>query len=791
MTISKLLKIMSVRHNIYFPLILLILLAVIVYTCPTSAGKPLINFRQISDDSTDNRDPFIFEDTEGYLNLAWMLVDNSDPDGDIYFSRSPDGIDWGAPIQITTYNGKDKSPIFTEGDDGRLYLAFSSTRDDEGQGTSGDIYLTISDDNGDTWSTPSYVAGKYPHGEGAGGVVVDGDTIWIAYHEAYGDDIIQYVIKSTNGGQTWQSPVQISSNSIVNSGSMIQDSDGSLLLTFAKESDEFFKVLRSSNGQSWSEISSQKLYTAPEKMDLIIDDDDIYWLVTYSVRDGDSELFITKSDDLVDWGPLNRLTYEDAVDRYPSIVVTSGGELGVYWESDRDGVRQIYAGTIDYDDDYLAYDYPCIYVDELGKHYMVMRNQEDIWFSKSLDGLEWSEPTPLSTESDVERTPRITKGDDGTLYVTFSSRKSSSSGRVWFTRSYDDGANWETPKYIAGNSPDGNGPNGIAFLPNGPLLITWHRAVNSGHSEAKYITSDDYGDTWNNAGLVTSRNIASRNLFSIDKEGNALMVVNDRSSDRFYFLESSDGENWNEIGWWDGANSKVTEASIYQNSEGIYWLAWRLEDNGDEIWYSTSDDLESWSAPTLIDNESKSPFIYANSNKMKASLAWATKWEDGYRLYFMQLNKYDSKVNLPIKLHPAMPNIAFVRGGESINFNIIAEVKLGPCYNVSLILSEDIDELNISIKPIRSRMNTGDNITFIISLVAPHVDDPSNEIRIWVRVHSDEADSNKEQLILIYKRDDASDDEGIAGFSTLSIMMGASIAGVVATSFRGNKPQKP
>ncbi len=718
---------------------ILFILAMLIVVSNPSEGLPLLNEHRVSDDSNENQDPYILEDSQGNLNLAWKMVDN-DPDGNIYFARSEDRISWNDPIQVTTYFGKDKSPIFSE-EDGTLYLTFTSTRDGNGQGKSGDIYLTISEDGGDTWDTPSYVAGKYPHGEGAGGIVVDGDTIWIAYHEAYGDDIIQYVIKSLNGGQTWETPVKISSDSIVNSGAMIQDSDGSLLLTFAKESDDFFKVYRSLNGQSWSEISSQKLYTPPEKMDLIIDDSDIYWLVTYGVRDGDTELFITRSDDLIDWGPLNRLTYEDGVDRYPSIVANNAGELDVYWDSDRSGESQIYTGRIDYDDDFLPYDYPCIFVDESGKHYMVMRNNEDIWFSKSLDGIEWSEPTALSVENEVERSPRITQDEEGNLYVTFASRKGGSSGRIWFTTSSDDGETWTNPVHIAGSFPYGNGPNGIGFLSNDRLVISWHTAYDPSNTDAMIITSDDKGQTWNIPRTATIMNIDSRNLDTINDIGNAIMVVNSRSNHDFHFLSSYDGDNWFEISYWDsGATSRVTQASIYQNDDDIFWLAWRLDDNGGEIWYSTSNDLKNWEDPQLIADNSQSPFLYEDTRNGKATIAWASDWDGEYQQHFQDLDTATSATQPPsITLLPVDQQKVKVQGGNLV-VEMTAVVEDGDAYNLMLNVVDN-DGFDIAYdQPIR----TASKDTSVPLILYVDIDIPCNlrELEISVEARSIRAFSN-------------------------------------------------
>jgi len=245
------------------------------------------------------------------------------------------------------------------------------------------------------------------------------------------------------------------------------------------------------------------------------------------------------------------------------------------------------------------------------------------------------------------------------------------------------------------------------------------------------------------------------------------------------------------------APSKVSQASIYQNSEGIYWLAWNLDVNDGEIWFSSSKDLINWEEPIFIADDSRSPFLYSNTNTNNASLAWATAWDDGYRLYFMDLDDLAiidpdlGTVDEKLKLFPANPNIAFVEEGERVIFELMAKVEKGTCHNVILRLADGSEVIDAIIVPSVSFMNSGDTQTFTITIWAPHVDDSSSEIRIWVHAQSDEVDSNQELLILVYDWESIGNDESLAGLSNFPMLLGVTLVGVVVSSFLDGKFKKP
>jgi len=143
-----------------------------------------------------------------------------------------------------------------------------------------------------------------------------------------------------------------------------------------------------------------------------------------------------------------------------------------------------------------------------------------------------------------------------------------------------------------------------------------------------------------------------------------------------------------------------------------------------------------------------------------------------------------------LKLHQPHTNIAFVYRGQEVTFELSVEAIGGDFYNSSLVVASGGDSIKTRLSPTVAAIINESKSIFSVTFTAPHVDNISTEYRIWVNVQSDEATSNNQQLILIYNYGELSEDEGLPFISMPITTIGAMFAGVVATSFRGDKPQR-
>ena len=605
-----------------------------IWLATPGEALPLMNEYQVTqNEDNSSYDAHPIEDSQGYIDIVW--TSNSDGGKQkIWFSRSADNLNWSEPVLVTDNSYKSYIPALAEGKDGTLHLGFTMSKMDS---NGWDVYYCNSTDLGQTWSTPSKVLGG-SNGEAVYGLVAQDQDLWILY----GSSSKRYVVRSTDEGKTWSSPVRVTSSNAVTKSSLMLNDDGELLVALTKESDQELYIYGSSDGTSWDLVSNPTLEYTPNNPCLIQDDNGNYWLAMQDDPYGDTEIFLIKSPDLINWSYHNRLTYADGEDGIPGLVTTSDS-IYLFWTNSRtDGGRdQVFVGEIEYDEDLLAYDYPCVHVDENGIHYQVVRNADkDILFMTSSDGKDWSEPINVITHESPDSVPQILKGPDSTLYLAFSSKRNSDSHRVWFTRSIDDGMTWIDPLFVAGGSSSSEEANGIEILPDGRLVILFHKGVDSSTAYAYATVSDDNGDTWSSAAKVASSKTKSRNSMTLNEDDELVMVYTKRSDNVFHFLLSADGEDWESVSSWEGASAPLRK-DLYRDHWGTYWLTWITSDDNGQLWYSSSTDLENWETPVCVHDHDwfdDRPFLYNNTATLQTYLGWVSDWNGVRQIETMDLS---------------------------------------------------------------------------------------------------------------------------------------------------------
>lgn len=157
---------------------------------------------QISNSSRDSAFPqVIMAGTHVYV--AWLDRTAGDVTN-VFFARSDDGgTTFGRPIAITSHNGTSGIPkIYAEGKN--VYLLW----EDNG-GKNFDIFMATSSDSGDTFGTPVDISTDSGN-SGAPQMAVSGGSIYVVWMD---DSLGHYDIlfsRSSDGGRTFASPVNVS-----------------------------------------------------------------------------------------------------------------------------------------------------------------------------------------------------------------------------------------------------------------------------------------------------------------------------------------------------------------------------------------------------------------------------------------------------------------------------------------------------------------------------------------------------------------------------------------------------
>lgn len=310
-------------------------------------GTSLVNVRQFrNDEHFQNRDPYIMEDSQGQLCMIYQTFNGSAGGADVYFVRTTDGTTWGEPVLVDEYDWKDDAGAMVEGEPGHFYMPHHSAKF-EVEERSWNVYFIKSEDYGATWSEPIFVADDYYWGEVPFGIAVKDSNVWILWKR----ELEVFVSRSTDGGETWGDPFPILNGTIVGKGSIIVNQNEEPIIAISNSSNGDLMIFRTPDGgATWEMFSNSPLSVPPYTMNLVQDADGDYWLAFDSMPYGDEELYLTRSSDLVNWNPAERLTTDPRIDWDVSIVCRESGVFTLVWErgetKNATGQREIYIAEI-------------------------------------------------------------------------------------------------------------------------------------------------------------------------------------------------------------------------------------------------------------------------------------------------------------------------------------------------------------------------------------------------------------------------------------------------------------
>jgi len=189
--------------------------------------------------------------------------------GRLDFVRSPDGgKTWSSPQTIVYMPPDTRNPAFGQAPDGKLILAFAVTGPyPKGKwqppiSTRYSVWLTLSEDNGQTWLPPrSLKVSPLAYGSPYGKIVSlpDGTLLLPVYQwdeeQRYGS----YILRSRDGGWNWDEPTLIAEGH--NEAALTVLPDGTLLAVVRRNDNSLSECYSEDGGRTWT--PPQKLTEAP------------------------------------------------------------------------------------------------------------------------------------------------------------------------------------------------------------------------------------------------------------------------------------------------------------------------------------------------------------------------------------------------------------------------------------------------------------------------------------------------------------------------------------------------
>ncbi|MFH0794081.1 MAG: kelch repeat-containing protein, partial [bacterium] len=201
-------------------------------------GPPVALNTNAATDSGDDFNPQVTTDGVGHWVSVWQSADSLGgtigTDEDLLVSRSTDnGASWSAPAALNsnaaTDFGDDYSPQVTTDRAGNWVAVWKSFDSLGGTiGTDGDILVSRSTDNGDTWTTATALNTNAATDFGDDDwpqVTTDGTGNWVAVWKSFdslggtiGTDGDILVSRSMDNGVVWTAPTALNTNAAVDSG---------------------------------------------------------------------------------------------------------------------------------------------------------------------------------------------------------------------------------------------------------------------------------------------------------------------------------------------------------------------------------------------------------------------------------------------------------------------------------------------------------------------------------------------------------------------------------------------
>jgi hypothetical protein len=285
---------------------------------------------KITNNEVDDSDPTIVQISNSDILVAYTNWLNG---AQIYLTRSNDnGLTWSTPVAITNqyHNG---DPYITHTSDGKVWIVWTGVRE---TGEEYDNYYVTSDDNGQTWSEIKHI--HTPEGWSTHTTVAEDSNhnVWIMWGDHY--------VISDDFGEHWSQINQMPSWN-GNNPSLFCDANGRLWIVTWSGGDIRYKS--DDNGQTWSpytvvvdELSQDEAIVIPEITQSV---DGTIWITYHSNINGNREVYCTSSSDSGNtWSNPKQITDNPSQDWVPAIASINDVEIWVTWDSNRDGDRDIY-----------------------------------------------------------------------------------------------------------------------------------------------------------------------------------------------------------------------------------------------------------------------------------------------------------------------------------------------------------------------------------------------------------------------------------------------------------------
>jgi hypothetical protein len=209
----------------------------------------------------------------------------------------------------------------------------------------------------------------------------------------------------------------------------------------------------------------------------------------------------------------------------------------------------------------------------------------EIFITNSTNGVSWSIPIQLASNSADDFLPSLSQDANGTYWIAFRSKRSGDYD-IWVTNS-TDGFNWESPTQLTADSYIDNTATNSIFFQDGLYWLSYS-SDKAGNYDI-YIMNSTNGVNWN-ASIQITNNSSDESGPSFRKYlGKYYLAfsLNNSGNWDLYIMDSTNGLNYTTPIQLTTNTSTDSLPSIIRDTKKNYYLVWRSTRSGnDDIWYS-------------------------------------------------------------------------------------------------------------------------------------------------------------------------------------------------------------
>jgi hypothetical protein len=265
--------------------------------------------------------------------------------GIVFVSSSNSGATWNSPVNLELSSTGAYEPVLAA-DSNSIYVCWTDFRDGVSR-----IYFKVSTNNGATWGSDMAistlgVAATHSSITASGGTL---NIVWTAPDPTTGYSAV-WSTRSTNGGQSFSTPVKLSTSPVETATPNIDSSGQYVFVAWSDARNgpgwEIYGKESSNGGASWSpDIRLSNNPANSLEPSVAVAGSSVY-VVWRDHRDGNAEIYFISSSNLgASWGAETRLTFDPNASYEPDIAVDSP-YLYIVWEDNRDGNWEVFERTL-------------------------------------------------------------------------------------------------------------------------------------------------------------------------------------------------------------------------------------------------------------------------------------------------------------------------------------------------------------------------------------------------------------------------------------------------------------